>query len=82
MTIEVAIAGVDGTTNLQLETDSPGVALNFLRAYDHEGAGVSITIEGSNEEAYRLLEAAEIIPPTAATAGDCTWRLRIEDSRA
>lgn len=58
MKVEIAIAGVDGETNLLMETSAPQSALNFLRAYDHEGSGVSVSITDDNEGAYRLLEAA------------------------
>lgn len=58
MTIEVAIAGVDGETEVAIVSPNPGVALTFLRRHDHEGSQVEISIKGTNEEAYRLLEAA------------------------
>jgi hypothetical protein len=54
--IEVSIAGVDGETNVTLQTPDAGTALNFTRTYDHEGSSMGVTIEADHEHAYRLLE--------------------------
>jgi hypothetical protein len=65
MRINVNIFAVDGESSFTTDTGSATAALAFLRAYDHEGSGVSVSIQVADQEAYRLLEMLEAKVVTA-----------------
>lgn len=56
MTFNVWVSGVDGETNVSMQTPDPAHALKFLQQHDHEGSCVGVTIRANDEQTYRVLE--------------------------
>lgn len=57
MNVRISISGVDGETDFSINTKDVESSKQFLKAYDHEGSSLYLTVMADDsEEVYKILE--------------------------